>query len=242
MSASRGIWCLFSLRRTIVFFLLRAAVNSIMVAERYTRGEQKRTRWLTAAPPSSSACSLCMEPLSVAATESAIINATVYKTQLSARFAFVSFVQEAHARTYITIRLYISFSRCACNSRYGDNYPILLAIPPWKGAVIIVSRYWIGRLFPRVANDEICWHYMHGIAEKKKRRERDCNNVRIIWLCIVVCKRIHICAWSPRARGFPRNAQRSALNNVQHCVDCIDLIRVREGLLYECRYVTLLIE
>lgn len=57
------------------------------------------------APPSSSACSLCMEPLSVAATESAIINTRRCTRQNYRRVvrlffpsSFLSFLLEAHAR------------------------------------------------------------------------------------------------------------------------------------------------
>lgn len=70
-----------------------------------------------------------MEPLSVAATESAIINTPVRKTELSAVERLVFFFQKVHALRYAH-GTYIGAcdGRCACNSRHDDNYPILLAI------------------------------------------------------------------------------------------------------------------
>ena len=58
-------------------------INRIMVARREHGAKAHPLTYC--APPSSSTCFLCMEPLSVATTESAIINTAVHKTELSVR-------------------------------------------------------------------------------------------------------------------------------------------------------------
>lgn len=106
----------FSLRRIVSFSC--GLVNRIMVAGRYT--EPKRTRWLTAPLLRLPLCSLCMEPLSVAATESAIINTRRCTRQNYRRvarlclaffflfsFLFLSFLflHEAHMRCTLRPRI-----------------------------------------------------------------------------------------------------------------------------------------
>jgi len=87
----------------------------------------------------------------------------------------VSFFFPKGTRCGTPTSTHIRTGRCACNSRRSDNYPILLAIPPWKRAVIIVSRYSIDHRTACVANDKV---YADIMALLKKPQERDCNNVR----------------------------------------------------------------
>lgn len=99
---TRRLMIVFSLRRLVSSSC--ELINRIMAAK---KEHGAKAHPLTHPRPSSSACFLCMGPLSVAATESAIINTAVHKTELSAwrgsRFFF--FFQKAHAavrpRTYI---------------------------------------------------------------------------------------------------------------------------------------------